>query len=115
MTLSSLAAIALLAATPAKKKNPSNPATDAAIKKVLDGEQERVSQCIVASAPPPPWEVKVSAKLTVNAAGQVLGVAVAGANDAQRACLEQLLKAVTFAKSQASVTTVSREWSFALK
>jgi len=116
--------VALAAAAPAKKAKKATPAAnaaaDAAIKKALDGEQQHIADCVVAEAPQGAWSLTVKAAVSINSAGQVMGTKIsfepaAGGSEKVRACVDKVLRAVSYPKSAAPLIDISREWAFAMK
>ena len=107
----------------AKKKPAPAPSasatTEAAIKKALDGAQEQVASCVVSGAPAGKWSLTAQIKLSITGAGQIMSLKIgltpepAGA-DKTRDCVEKVLRAVAFPKSNAPLINVDREWSFSM-
>jgi hypothetical protein len=110
------------AAAPKKKVPPpakpaTNIATEVAIKKTLDSAEEKVGACVLEHAGPGGWTLVVKAKLSINSAGQLLGDTVTftpegPAADKTRACIDGVLKALTWPKSPAPMVNAEREWTF---
>jgi hypothetical protein len=123
MTTWAMVAIALAAAAPAKrskakKADPAAAATDAAIKSALDAEQAHIADCVVADSPQGAWSVTVKATVKINGAGQVMAADIKVEPvrpDTTRACIDKVLRAVTYPKSPAPMISISREWAFAMK
>ncbi len=112
-----LVALAVLAAPGAKKKA-STAAADAAIKAALDAEQPKISECVVAGAPAGAWTKTVKATVKINSTGQVLSAEVKLEPDgppSTRECIEKVLRAIAYPKSSGPLTSISHEWSFAMK
>jgi hypothetical protein len=111
-----LAVCALLCGAPAKKKKaaaaPPNIQTE--MSKALDAEGQKIAECVVATAPDGPWSQTVKVKIQVNNRGQLFGadVTLSKNDDKVKACVEKVLKAVTWPKHNAPLITFEREWSF---
>lgn len=115
-------ALALAAPAGGKKKTAKAPAStaaaDAAIKQALDAEQQHIADCVVADAPQGAWAVTVKATVKVSSAGQVLSADVSfepAKAETTRACIEKVLRGIAYPKSPAPLTSITREWSFAMK
>ncbi len=115
-------ALALAAPAAGKKKSARAPANtaalDAAIKQALDGGQQHIADCVVAEAPQGAWAVTVKATVKINSAGQVMSADVSfepAKPETTRACIEKVLRGIAYPKSAAPLTSISREWSFAMK
>lgn len=118
-----LVAVAMLGAAPAKKKavrkaDPAAAATDAAIKRALDDQQQKIADCVVADAPPGTWAKTVKATVKINSAGQVLAADVTLEPEgpvSTKECVEKVLRAVAYPRSAGPLISISRDWSFAMK
>ena len=118
-----LAAVA--AAAPAKKKKRPEPPTpaaqQAAISKVLDGEQEKVAQCVLASAPDGEWSLDVHVMVTITGAGQLMSCRVVldperTGSSATSDCVDKVLRAAPYPKTTgAPLINIDRKWTFAMK
>lgn len=93
---------------------------EAAIGKVLDAAQEKVSECVLASAPDGLWTLTVHAEISINGSGQL--IACRAVLDPERKgaastseCVEQVLRAATYPKTGAGLVTISRVWTFSMQ
>lgn len=119
-----LAASLSLAAPPkAKKKKgppPADVATEVALKKTLDGAEEKVGGCVLENAAPGPISLKVKAKLVLNSAGQLMSKDLllspeGPANEKTKACIAGVLDGLTWPRSAGPIVNAEREWSFEAK
>lgn len=117
-------AASLTFAAPKKKKvpPPPPPAAQEEIKKALDASQSDVSQCVIVGIEPglKTWSQVVKLKVAVNGVGQVLTLDAVlvpeNANAAKtKACVEAVLRKVTWPTTHAPMVTVEREWTFAMQ
>ena len=113
----------VLAAPPKKKKAvvPPKPAAnlvlEAAIKKTLDGAEEKVGACVLDNNGPGAWTLIVKAQLTINSAGQLMGNTLTlkpegPAAEELKKCIDGVLQQLTYPKSSAPLVNAEREWSF---
>lgn len=117
-----LCASFVLAAPPKKKKAvppkaPTNLVIEAAIKKTLDGAEEKVGACVLEHNGPGAWTLVVKAKLTINSAGQLMGKNLTlkpegPAAEKVKQCIGGVLDALTYPKSPAPLMNAEREWTF---
>lgn len=118
--------VASIAGAAPKKKKPvppkpaANIAMEVAIKKTLDGAEERVGGCVLENAPDGPIKLVVTAKVALNSAGQLMGTTIAMAPDGAsaektRKCIDGVLQGLTWPKSNAPLINAEREWSFETK
>lgn len=117
-----LASLAL--AAPKKKQPPPKPApnvaTEVAIKKALDGAEEKVGACVLESAGSGAFTLVVRAKISINSAGQLLGTTLTlepegpGAQKT-RQCIDAVLQGLTWPKSLAPMVNAERLWTFQLR
>jgi len=118
-----LVSASLVFAAPPKKKKvaPPKPAanlvTEAAIKKTLDGAEEKVGQCVLENNPGGGWTLVVKAKVALNSAGQLMGTTLALNPDGPTAektkkCIDAVLQTLTWPKSPAPLVNAEREWTF---
>lgn len=111
-----------LAGPSKKKKPPLKPtaaklATEAALKKTLDGVEGQIGGCVLDNAGPAAFTLVVKAQLTLNSAGQLMGTTItmspAGAGaEKTRQCIEGVLEQLTWPKSVAPLINYEREWTF---
>ena len=114
----------LVMAAPKKKKAPAPPpktaaniATEVAIKKALDGAEEKVGACALEHGGPGNWTIVVRAKIALNSAGQLMGTTLTlvpevAAAEKLRKCIDDILQGLTWPKSQAPMVNAEREWTF---
>jgi hypothetical protein len=123
--LSLLLASVALAGPPKKKKKPAPPppktaanlATEVAVKKALDGAEEKVGGCVLESAPSGPFKQVVKAQLTLNSAGQLMGTTLSLTPESASAsklkqCIDDVLKGLSWPKSTGPIVNAEREWTF---
>ncbi len=111
-------------AAPKKKKAPPPPpktaaniATEVAVKKALDGAEERVGGCVLESAPAGPFKQIVKAALTLNSAGQLMGTTLSltpeiASGEKLKKCIDDVLKGLSWPKSTGPIVNAEREWTF---
>ena len=111
-------------AAPKKKKAPPPPpktaaniATEVAVKKALDGAEERVGGCVLESAPAGPFKQIVKAALTLNSAGQLMGTTLSltpeiASGEKLKKCIDDVLKGLSWPKSTGPIVNAEREWPF---
>lgn len=115
-------------AAPKKKKAPPPPppksaaniATEVAVKKTLDGAEEKVGGCVLDTAPPGPIKQVVKAALTLNSAGQLMGTTLTLTPEGESAgklkkCIDDVLRGLTWPKSTGPIVNAEREWTFETK
>ncbi len=110
------------AASPKKKKKPApkpaaNLVTEAAIKKTLDGAEEKVGQCVLEHNPGGGWTLVVKAKVALNSAGQLMGTTLTMTPDGPtgektKKCIDGVLQTLSWPRSQAPLVNAEREWTF---
>ena len=107
-------------AAPKKKKpvpkSAANVATEAEIKKTLDGAETKVGACVLDNTPGA-FTLVVKAQLMLNSAGQLLGSTVTLAPEGPgaaktRVCIDGVLKTLTWPKSTRPIVNAEREWTF---
>jgi len=117
-------AASLSIAAPKKKKAspPPPPVAQEEIKRALDASQSDVSTCVIVGIEPglKTWSQVVKLKVAVNGVGQVLTLDAVlvpeNANAAKtKACVEAVLRKVTWPTTHAPMVTVEREWTFAMQ
>ena len=110
-------------AAPAKKKTagpPAKSANEVAVSKALDAAQEKVSECVLASAPDGLWTVSVHAEVAINGSGQmiacraVLDPELKGSAETTD-CVEEVLRAAPYPKTGATLVTINRVWTFSMR
>lgn len=111
-------------AAPKKKKAPPPPpktaaniATEVAVKKALDGAEEKVGGCVLENAPAGPFTQVVKAALTLNSAGQLMGTTLSlnpeiASGEKLKKCIDDVLKGLTWPKSTGPIVNAEREWTF---
>jgi hypothetical protein len=111
-------------AAPKKKKTPPPPpktaaniATEVAVKKALDGAEEKVGGCVLENAPAGPFTQVVKAALTLNSAGQLMGTTLTltpeiAAGEKLKKCIDDVLKGLSWPKSTGPIVNAEREWTF---
>ena len=117
--------VATLAVAGGKKKAPPPPppktaaniATEVAIKKALDGAEQKVGGCVLDNGPAGNWTIVVKAKIALNSAGQLMGTTLTLTPDSStaektRQCIDAVLQTLTWPKSQAPMVNAEREWTF---
>jgi hypothetical protein len=121
----SFAVIVLLAslamgAAPRKKEPAAKSPNELAISKVLDAAQEKVSECVLATAPDGLWTLNVHAEISINGSGQM--IACRAVLDPERKgaattsdCVEKVLRATAYPKTGAGLVTISRVWTFSMQ
>jgi hypothetical protein len=102
---------------PPPPKTAANIATEVAVKKALDGAEEKVGGCVLESAPAGPFKQVVKAQLTLNSAGQLMGATLSlapeiASGDKLKKCIDDVLKGVTWPKSTGPIVNAEREWTF---
>lgn len=120
-----LVASVALAAPPKKKKKPPPPppktaaniATEVAVKKALDGAEEKVGGCVLESAPAGPFKQVVKAQITLNSAGQLMGTTFTltpeiASGETLKKCLDDVLKGLSWPQSTGPIVNAEREWTF---
>lgn len=121
LLLLALVFASLAVAAPKKKKAVVKPAaniaTEVAIKKALDGAEEKVGGCVLESAGPGAFTLVVKAKVSLNSAGQLMGSTVSlapegAAAEKTRKCIDAVLQGLTWPKSAAPMINAEREWTF---
>lgn len=103
-----------------KKKAPPPPpeqVTKVEVALLLDGVQDRVATCVLDGAGEGPLNQQVVVGVTLNGVGQLMAadVKLAPANDkaaTTRACIEGVVRGLTFPKTGAPLVTAEREWIF---
>ena len=113
----------LAVAAPAKKKKadpPKSAANEAAIIRVLDAEQDKVAQCVLAGAPQGVWTLNVHVAISITGAGQVMSSRVVldpelfgAANTSD--CVDQVLRAATYPATGAPLIVINRKWTFSME
>ena len=106
-----------VAAPKVKPKSAANVATEAAIKKALDGAAEKVGACVLDNAGSAPFTLVVKASLNINSAGQLLASTVTltpegPSAEKTRKCIEGVVQSLTWPKSNSPMVNAEREWSF---
>ena len=111
-----------LAIAAPKKKKPvpkpaANIATEVALKKTLDGAEEKVGGCVFENAPAGPFTLVVKAQLALNSAGQLMRTTISFVPDGAsaektRKCIDGVLQGLTWPKSNAPLINAEREWTF---
>ncbi|MDP1827892.1 MAG: hypothetical protein Q8L48_31755 [Archangium sp.] len=110
-------------AAPKKKKvvvppkSAANIATEVAIKKTLDGVEEKVGGCVLDHAGPAAFTLVVKAKIAINSAGQLMGTTLtttpeSPASEKTRKCIDGVLQTLAWPKSAAPMVNAEREWTF---
>jgi hypothetical protein len=112
-------------AAPKKKKGPPPPppktaaniATEVAVKKTLDGAEEKVGGCVLENAPAGPFTQVVKAALTLNSAGQLMGTTLTispeiASGEKLKKCIDDVLKGLSWPKSTGPIVNAEREWTF---
>jgi hypothetical protein len=117
-----LFATAAIAAPKKKKvvvppKSAANIATEVAVKKTLDGVEEKIGGCVLENAGPAAFTLVVKAKLAINSAGQLLGTTLttspeSPASEKTKACIDAVLQTLAWPKSAAPLVNAEREWTF---
>ena len=104
-------------APPPPPKTAANIATEVAVKKALDGAEERVGGCVLESAPAGPFKQIVKAALTLNSAGQLMGTTLSltpeiASGEKLKKCIDDVLKGLSWPKSTGPIVNAEREWTF---
>jgi hypothetical protein len=94
------------------------PAPQAAIKAQLVAlfarQQDAIARCVLEAMPEGKWTVVVRAKVTLDSAGQLmaLDLEVRPAAPKIAACVDGVIRALSFPKSGAPMVQFEREWTF---
>jgi hypothetical protein len=112
-----------LAGTPPKKKVPPKPVAPEvheAISKALDDAEQKVGGCILeGQGGSVVWNKVVKLSLTLDSAGKLMKAKVAfepdDVSDSVRTCVDGVLAAVTFPKTNAPLTNIERSWTFSMR